>query len=1200
MRNERRSWGTIRGEWRLVAPNDTPVDVHLPVTEFTDRAARGDTLDMLGGIGGPGSARARRVRRPDPEGRVTALRMACAPPAPTAPVVCGDLQLPAEDVHSGVISFPVVPLLTSGVTALVAALLFSPIFAVLAGVSALGLFGRWAGSVIGHRRRRRLNEAQVEWVRGVWRARSDAWLLAEASRCRSAATCPERLLDVVGGDRSPWSVRLEAGNALRLVLGRGDVEVDVGRDIDALPSMVGDTGTGTLRDVPVSVDVVDGLAVCGDRADVLASARWLVASSATEIGPADLGLVVVTTADRCVDWDWVKWLPSLDACVVVCVDGDASLLDLATAERPVMVVVDGAEPLAPGPMARVMAGRVSAVRLLWLGTPDDVPGGCRDRLDVSSDGRGVLRCAGRAPSRLEWYGLALADADTVARWVAPFIDPEVDDAAERLPNSVSFDGLCDVEAQMASWHRSTPDALVAPIGVDADGVHVVDLVADGPHCLAAGTTGAGKSELLRTMVVGLAAAQGPDVVSFVLIDFKGGGAFDVVADLPHVAAVVTDLDAAEASRALRGLRAELLDRERRLRDMECSDIADIDRRHPRAFARLVVMVDEFAALADELPDFLDGLIDIARRGRSLGVHLVLATQRPSGVVTGEIRANTNLRICLRVQDRSDSLDVVDGPEAAWLPQAPGRAIVRRGGGPCEVVQVAHIGSSASIGSVEPFMVHPVVQLSGPERSAMALVESWWRCRVERENGQAPGERSRNVVARLVEGCEAAGLERTPAPWRPRLEVAGFPMSADASPARPAVGIGLLDDPDRRRVVPVAWDPRGDGLLIVGVDDDEIASTAAVAVAALIDPISVDPARLEPGPQRWEPLPTYVLDGRRTGAAAIGALSDLGPVIDVVGVDEPERLARAVDLLGGEARSFALVIHDWGSVADALSDHGGPGAPEQLTRLVRRGVAGTGAVIVTARSDRDVPQRVASHLGCRVVHRLGDPAGYLSFGVRSADVSPLAGAGCLEPASGLAGVVGRLDRAALAALGERLDEVRVNGSVPWAQPIRVLGAGVDRAELPVVKGSADGWLVPIGLDADLAPFWVDVAVGRPVVILAHPGGGRSTTVRTMTEPIDGDLCVIDDADRLGDDELGVRISTALAAARPIVVACTMAAARRFTSPLAGLLALGTVVMVNPARGDADVARVAVPDLADHPRGRAAVVDRGRVTVVQVAH
>ena len=241
----------------------------------------------------------------------------------------------------------------------------------------------------------------------------------------------------------------------------------------------------------------------------------------------------------------------------------------------------------------------------------------------------------------------------------------------------------------------------ALLGLTASGPHEIDLTRDGPHALVGGTTGSGKSELLQALVAGLAANHRPDDLGFVLVDYKGGAAFRECARLPHTLGLVTDLDEHLTARALASLTAELRRRERLLADAGAKDL-DAYRAQRAAgrfdgprLARLVIVVDEFKLLADELPDFVSGLVRIAATGRSLGVHLVLATQRPSGIITGDMRANVSLRICLRVRDRADSDDVIDDASAASLSEAaPGRAYLRAGDGQLVALQTAHVGGPA--------------------------------------------------------------------------------------------------------------------------------------------------------------------------------------------------------------------------------------------------------------------------------------------------------------------------------------------------------------------------------------------------------------------------------------------------------------------------------------------------------------------------
>ncbi len=221
----------------------------------------------------------------------------------------------------------------------------------------------------------------------------------------------------------------------------------------------------------------------------------------------------------------------------------------------------------------------------------------------------------------------------------------------------------------------SPGRLVVALGMGRTPV-LVDLVGDGPHAVVAGVTGAGKSELLTTWITSLCRAYTTAEVTFLLADFKGGVSFDALSALPHVTGVITDLDGDGAERAISSLRAEMRRRERILAGAGVRHIAEAGLVLPR----LVVVVDEFAALVSDLPDLQRVFTDIAARGRALGIHLILGTQRVTGVVREGILANAPLRIALRAADDSDSRTLLGTPAAARLPggeAARGRALIRR-------------------------------------------------------------------------------------------------------------------------------------------------------------------------------------------------------------------------------------------------------------------------------------------------------------------------------------------------------------------------------------------------------------------------------------------------------------------------------------------------------------------------------------------
>ena len=227
-------------------------------------------------------------------------------------------------------------------------------------------------------------------------------------------------------------------------------------------------------------------------------------------------------------------------------------------------------------------------------------------------------------------------ADRVARALAPIRDASTASLATSIPRTAPLldvlgVGMPSPDWVTEHWLADTGYGLGFPIGMGVDGPFWLDLVQDGPHTLIGGTSGAGKSELLQSMVAALAVHHSPTRLNFLFVDYKGGASSTVFGVLPHTVGYVTNLDAELSLRALTSLRAEL---NRRMRVMEgrAKDLAEMLEVAPdEAPASLVIIVDEFATLVKEVPEFVAGVVDIAQRGRSLGIHLVLATQRPSGL-----------------------------------------------------------------------------------------------------------------------------------------------------------------------------------------------------------------------------------------------------------------------------------------------------------------------------------------------------------------------------------------------------------------------------------------------------------------------------------------------------------------------------------------------------------------------------------------
>lgn len=283
-------------------------------------------------------------------------------------------------------------------------------------------------------------------------------------------------------------------------------------------------------------------------------------------------------------------------------------------------------------------------------------------------------------------------------------------AAFSLANSVNFLNLNNAETMdglhmLESWQRSREGGEWPRVSIGLkSGNEPYEVIfsadASGVHGMIAGTTGSGKSELLLTLIMGLAIRYDPSAVNFVLVDFKGGAAFDELRELPHCVDIVTNLDDSAVERMFSSIKAELDRRSELIASSRTKHIVDYRNKgyhrpdnpsYRGPFPHLFIIIDEFAEMVSEKPEFKAQLDSITRLGRAIGVSLILATQRPSGVITDQMRANMSLKICLRVETPDDSRELLRRSDAAFLPTSiPGRALVQVGNEPPEMIQVARV------------------------------------------------------------------------------------------------------------------------------------------------------------------------------------------------------------------------------------------------------------------------------------------------------------------------------------------------------------------------------------------------------------------------------------------------------------------------------------------------------------------------------
>jgi S-DNA-T family DNA segregation ATPase FtsK/SpoIIIE len=589
----------------------------------------------------------------------------------------------------------------------------------IAGLSPVMLIGSQL-SERGHGRKTAARRAEA-YREHKARIEHDARQALDAERAERAGQFPDpaAVLSIAAGPRRRlWERRPTDPDYLVLRVGLADLPSGV-EVTDPEQDEHRRQVTWRVPDAPVTISLPGRgvIGVAGPRDIPRAVGRWLMAQAATLHSPNDLRLYLLTDSSGPASWQWARWLPHCrpDAgqnCAML-IGNDAQTVATRIAEllaiinarhqaagdagprearfRPdIIVIFDGSRKLRalPGAVQLLQEGPQVGVYAICLDADEKLlPAECQAVVVVEGD---RVRVQQAMEETLPDIRPDLVPPDwcaRIARSIAPIRDVSGADDGAVLPDSARLLDVLRMEppsaAHIAGRWRDGGRSTLAVIGESYDGPFGVDISKDGPHALIAGTTGSGKSELLQTIVVSLAVANRPDEMTFVLVDYKGGSAFAECARLPHTVGMVTDLDPHQVERALASLTAELTRREHILAAAGVKDIeayqVHVDGRQAPSLPRLVIVVDEFAAMSRDLPDFVAGLVNIAQRGRSLGLHLILATQRPSGVVSAEIRANTNLRIALRVTDPADSADVIGVPDAVTIGQSsPGRAYVRLG------------------------------------------------------------------------------------------------------------------------------------------------------------------------------------------------------------------------------------------------------------------------------------------------------------------------------------------------------------------------------------------------------------------------------------------------------------------------------------------------------------------------------------------
>ncbi|GGF56847.1 cell division protein FtsK [Marmoricola endophyticus] len=983
-------------------------------------------------------------------------------------------------------------------------------------------------------------QEKVRFEKALDTLESDIGEAAAIERTRRREECPDPATTIRRAalpTTQLWQRRTGAADFLKLHVGIGDVPwkppVDTdraGRPDDAVKEVVAET---RVPAAPIIADLSDAgvIGVVGDRAGALAVARSLLAQAAVHAGPADLTVGVFCDRGREEEWSWTTWLPHVRRL------GDGSGGQWTSTDRqrsesllrslrdnleghptPGLMLVLDSDVLTEGrdAPARTLLGRnrdlspasdpdgtrTRVSGIVIAAHEEQLPASCTVVVTVDADAEATVVQPGDSATveQVVLAGLDLETARRCAMDLARFEDPELVVPGAALPGLVRLPPLLGVheisgEEITRSWGSAR--GIRAPIGVGEQGALTLDLVRDGPHGLVGGTTGSGKSEFLRSFVAGLAALNDPTRLTFILIDFKGGAAFAACERLPHTIGTVSNLDEQLADRALRALEAEMRYRQTVFASAgEGIDNLDayLATKPAVPMPRLLLVVDEFAMLAKEYPDVLQSLVSVAAVGRTLGVHMILATQRPAGVVNDDILANTNLRVALRVQSRDDSSNVIGVPDASAIGRTQmGRAYIKLGQDDITPVQTALVTGRAETESSLMIDAQPVLFGREPEQKQAGPV---------REDAATDLDL---LIDAVVEANDAAGYG-PPRPVWPEPLGERVSLSVTEPEGQGDVGamedgtlqFAVADDPDGQRQLPAGWDMDRGNIMFIGIPGSGTSttlSTIALTLAATYSPDELDILVLDMGTRDLAPLAdlphtaAYVGSGAANREQQIRLLKYLRAEVD-------KRKANP----GGHRRTV-LLLDGLATLKDEYDDFEGMQHLEGLYRAYADGPdVGMWTAVATTRA-KAVPSAIDEVTTQKMLFRLADNYDYAAAGVPKKLAPPAIAGRCVVAETKL--------QAHVATPPGSLREAVAQVASVWG-PVEpkptVVGQLPDFVTVPDLKAQAslvgEPWRIPVGIrESDLQPAYCEVYENEHVLIAGPARSGKSTVLLAVREALE---------------------------------------------------------------------------------------------------
>lgn len=753
----------------------------------------------------------------------------------------------------------------------------------------------------------------------------------------------------------------------------------------------------------------------------------------------------------------------------------------------------------------------------------EIPQGCGYIVSIADNQNATLintQNKGKS-SPFVYQTIGNKQAEDIVRLLAPVYTEEISLEGTLTKNITLFEllniiAVDDIDLQSRWAASQVTKSMAAPLGVSKTGVVSLDLhdKAHGPHGLVAGTTGSGKSEILQTYILAMSTLFHPYEVAFVIIDFKGGGMVNQFKELPHLLGAITNIDGKEINRSLKSIKAELQKRQRLFAEVDVNHIDKYIGKFKTGEAKiplphLIIIVDEFAELKAEQPEFMKELISAARIGRSLGVHLILATQKPSGQVNEQIWSNSRFKLCLKVQSQEDSNEVIKSPLAAEIKE-PGRAYLQVGNNEIfELFQSAYSGASEKVddSKVKEFAIY---SLTDSGRRIPVYVQK------KKKSGEGSSTQLDAIVRYISSYCNEEQMQKLPDICLPSLsEHIAFPDADRLSQTSSNIiaEIGVYDDPDTQYQGQYTVDLTNQNVMVIGSSQ----SGKTNVLQNIIRSISTKYTPKE--------VSIYIID---FASMVLKTYEKLNHVGGVVTSSEDEKLKNLIKLLKTEieVRKEKLLSVGVSSFA-AYKEAGREDLPQivllvdnltalkelyfqdddELLNLCREGLSVGISIVIANAQTAGIGYKYLSNFSCRIAMFCNDSGEYSAlFDHCSERIEDIHGRCIVEidkthlDCQAYLAFEGEKEIDRVKAIKEYIADTNAKNAKMFANIIPVIP---DTLTLDFVANTFAPYMqekhaIAVGLDYDsVSPYILDLSALGVLAISGREGSGKNNIVKFIT-------------------------------------------------------------------------------------------------------